>query len=118
MPLVTISAVPPPEPSRVDGMLDEVVRATATALGREPADIWARFESISHAHAGEVRECWNAQHPIVTVSTREQPRDVVERTLRAVAGAVAIGLEIDPDAVWGRWVTLPAGSVLSDGKLT
>ena len=118
MPLVTICALPPPEPSRIDTMLGAVVRAVASTLERRPEDVWARFEAVTHAHSGDGRERWDAQHPIVTVTTRKQPHDVVERTLRAVTDAVAAGFGIEQEAVWGRWVTLVDDTVFSNGKLT
>jgi len=115
VPLVTVVALPPTH--GVEDLLAGVVTAAADALGRPGADVWARFVPAAGAVAGTDVETRASQHPVVTVTTRPQPPEVVERTLRAVAGAVAHSLLLDPSHVWARWDQLADGTVLADGAV-
>ena len=117
MPLVTIVAVPPPD-SGAARMLADVVEAAAAALSRDPADVSARFVAAAAAVTGTDVETAADQNPTVTVTTRAQPPETVERTLKAVAAAVASALSIEPGRVWARWDTLQPGTVLADGAMS
>jgi hypothetical protein len=118
VPLVTILALAPHDPARVEATLDAAVEALAGVLERSVDDVWARFVAVERSVAGRGRERPEEQHPVVHVLARPQAPERVERALLAVARAVAGGLGVGERDVWARWVDLAPGMVLADGVVS
>lgn len=117
MPVVTITALPPDDPDRIDATLAGVVSELATALATVPSNVWAHFVPVAALREGGSAPGQLEYHPIVTVLANPRPDEAVSRGLHAVASAVASGLGIKRENVWVHWVDLPQGRVFGGGEV-
>ncbi len=117
MPVVTIQALPPSDPTQIGTLLAGVSSELTTALSTVPSNVWVNFTPMAAVSEGDGTAENTDYHPIVTVLANPRPEESVQQGLQAVAKAVAAGLKVKLESVWVHWVDLTPGRVFWDGKI-
>lgn len=117
MPVVTVQALPPDNPSQIDLTLTKVVSELTAALDTAPNNVWVNFIPMAALREGNKIPGRKEYHAIVTVLANPRPEEVVSQGLQAAARAVASGLGVKLENVWVYWVDLPRGRVFADGEV-
>lgn len=115
MPLVTVSALVAAE-MPVERVLVGIAARLAESLNRPIADVWVRLVPLAAGTSGSRSETVADQHPTFEIVTGPLGAGREKAALEAVAGAVAEGLGVPLDAVWGRFVPLDEGHLISGGR--
>ncbi len=116
MPLVTVSAIVSGG-TPVEVILKGVAESLAGSLGRPVADVWVRLAPLGAATSGSSVETVEAQHPTFELTTAALGLEREEAALRAVATALADGFGVPLEDVWGRFVALEPGRLISRGTI-
>lgn len=118
MPVITIHALSPGEPGRIERCLETVAAAVAAAVGRAPDQVWVYWCAVEQAWVGGGLRGFRGHCPVVTVRAREgRPAQAKALALEAAAQAVAQALELPLEDVWVHWVDVPEGLVYAGGAL-
>ncbi len=118
MPVVTVSALAPPDPAAIDRCLAAVVEGLAGALQQDPQGVWAQWVTVAAMHTGATPRAFDGHCPVVVVRARAgRHPHVVQLGLRAVAEAVAESLGLPVADVWVSWEELAPGRVFAGGRV-
>ena len=116
MPLVTVSALLPGAAPTAP-ILAEIARRLAASLDRPIDDVWVRLVPLAGATAGEDDEAAGGHHPTFELVTGSLGAEREASALVAVASAVAAGFGVPPEDVWGRFVAIEPGRLISGGRV-
>ena len=118
MPVVTIHALPPDEPAKIELTLQRVVSDLSSALQSVPGNVWANFTPMAAVREGDAPDGRRDYHLVVTVRANPRPQAQVDRGLEAVAKAVSAGLGVPLERVWVHWMPLEGGRVFANGAVS
>lgn len=118
MPVVTIQALRPLDPARIDRLFQEVPSALAAALACAESEVWVYWQPVEAASVGPDRRPYAGHCPVVTIRARAwRPDAHVRSGMEAAAKAVSSALGLPLEDTWVHWLEIPAGRVFSGGQV-
>lgn len=116
MPVVTVHALPSPDPADLSRLLEQVPVRLAAALGQAPRTVWVHVVPSVAMSVGPEPRAFEGHCPQVVVRARSgRAGEVVQAGLRATAEAVADALSLPVEDVWVHWVDIKPGRVFAGG---
>ena len=122
MPIIIVYSLPPPDPGRIEPMLQEACTGAAHAINKPPQAVWALFQQINPGQYVEGRTPaaspqQETHPPIVTIRLLTGRSPATKRAVaEAVAAAVATGLSVPPENVWIHFLEMEPTDVWSVGR--
>lgn len=116
MPVITIHAPPPSDPTAVERCLAASTAALSAALQQDPRGTWAQWVDVRAMQVGtESRECRGHCPQVVIRARAGRHGGVLQAGLKATAEAVATALDVPLEDVWVHWVEMQPGRVFAGG---
>ena len=118
MPIVTVHALPPADPARVERCLSALIEALAIALQQDQQGVWAQWVDVQTMHTGTERRSIESHCPVVIIRARAgRHGGVIQAGLRAAAEATSAALGLPLEDVWVHWEELRTGRVFAGGGI-
>lgn len=116
MPIVTVHALPPPDPAAVGRCLTALTIGLAGALQQPTQSVWAQWIDVHTMHTGTTPRAFAGHCPVVVIRARAgRHGGVIQAGLRAVAEATATTLDVPLEDIWVHWEELRPGRVFAGG---
>jgi hypothetical protein len=116
MPVITIHALPPPDPKAVGRCLASATAALSAALQQDRRGTWAQWVDVRAMQVGAEPRTWRGHCPQVVIRARAGRHGaVLQAGLKATAEAIATALDLPLDDVWVHWVEIQPGRVFAGG---